>query len=367
MKNNNKLVKRFSALMILFALCGITAMAGNNKLWIEDFEISPNETKTIEILLDNEDPISSLQFDVQFPEGITYVDGQEIEKVTTRITRSSHSITAHPQINDVLRFVVLSNAANMAASAIKGSTGAIFKIQVKASKTFKGGDIFISNLVASNGTQDPVVEVGLPSQTVKISAKVGSVAIAQESVALRPGETTLLDVIFENQIDVVGLEAIITLPQGVKFIEGADGEYVTYTDRLSENTTAIINPLDEAQGKYKLVISSLTNDVFYGNTGVLFSLNIVADENIAAESVVKIEDIVVSSVGATSFDINDTPSVSILGITDITGDNAWDIDDIYAVIDVIMGASENKACDLNKDGAVDIDDLYSAIDKVMGN
>ena len=67
MKNNtNKYLKgmasRFSATVVLFLMGCLASFAGVNKVHIEPFEIAPGETKEIQILLDNEDPISSLEF-----------------------------------------------------------------------------------------------------------------------------------------------------------------------------------------------------------------------------------------------------------------------------------------------------------------
>ena len=116
MKNNtNKYLKgmasRFSATVVLFLMGCLASFAGVNVLTIEDFDIAPGQSKTLEVLLDNEDPVSSLQFDICFPEGLTY-DENSIAKVTSRVTRSSHSLMMVVQNDGSYRAGLLSTSSS---------------------------------------------------------------------------------------------------------------------------------------------------------------------------------------------------------------------------------------------------------------
>ena len=116
MKNNtNKYLKgiasRFSATVVLFLMGCLASFAGVNELTIEDFDIAPGQRKTLEIHLDNEDPVSSLQFDICFPEGLTYVENS-IAKVTSRVTRSSHSLMMVQQADGNYRAGLLSTSSS---------------------------------------------------------------------------------------------------------------------------------------------------------------------------------------------------------------------------------------------------------------
>ncbi len=65
------MVNKRITLQLVFVLCALLSRA--DKVWIADFIISPGETKTIELLLDNEVAYKSLQCDFELPEGLSIV------------------------------------------------------------------------------------------------------------------------------------------------------------------------------------------------------------------------------------------------------------------------------------------------------
>ena len=56
-------------------LCGVAAMA-QNTLYVEDITVKPGETVDLPICLKNSDPVVSLQFVLNLPEGIVYSDDE---------------------------------------------------------------------------------------------------------------------------------------------------------------------------------------------------------------------------------------------------------------------------------------------------
>ena len=166
------MASRFSATVMLLAMGCIAAFAQGNKLYIEDFDIAPGETKTLDIILENEDPVSSLQFDITFPTGLSYVKNT-LERVTSRITRTSHSIVDAMQKESVYRMGILSTSSEMANSAVKLNEGALLRIKVKADIDYKGSSIEITDIIGSNGTVSPSVRLDMPSLKVKANVHVG--------------------------------------------------------------------------------------------------------------------------------------------------------------------------------------------------
>lgn len=359
-------LRRMAVLVSLLVGC-LSAYAGDNKVWIESFAIVPGGEATVEVNLDNEDPVSSLQFDVYLPEGLTYVDNS-IEKVASRITRSSHSLfgtTLTEGNTSFHRFGFLSQSATMATSAVKGNSGAVVTIKVKADPTFKSDKIVIRNIVGSNATVAEPVILNMPEQEVPVMAQVAKAGLANDEVKVRAGVPALIDVTLANDADIVGFQAKVTLPEGLSFTDGVDGEWVTYTDRLSNNVIATVAPLPGSENTYTVILSSLTNDVFEGKEGVLFSLNVVAD-NAFKGGEVTFTDIKVATAYGLSYDMPDGLTALVKVNTDVTDDGNWDVDDIYEVIKVMREESDNKYADVNGDGIVDIDDVYAAIAKVSG-
>lgn len=359
---------KLSATVVLFALGCFSAFAGSNTVKIEDFVTAPGQTTTLEILLENEDPISSLEMLVTLPEGLKYVDNS-LAKVTSRVTRSSHSVGVKDEGAAGFRIIMLSTSSTIENSPVKGNSGAILTIDVVASNSYKGGDIVISDIIGSdqtnkdeNGKYVPK-RIDMEKVTVKAGVHVGDATADDAEVTAVPGQIAKVGVSLDNVINIVGMQAVVTLPEGVSFTEDENGEKVTYGDRLSDNTTVTVEPLEGQPGSYMLVVSSLTNDVFAGTSGNLFALNLISAEGFTKGDVT-ISDIKVSSVNGISYDLEGTLTTTLYGAADPTRDGVWDIDDVYAIIDAMNSAEYNTVCDLNGDNTVDIDDLYLSYDKL---
>lgn len=364
---------RFSATVMLFAVGCIAAFADNNKLYIKDFTIAPGQTKNLEVILDNESPISSLEFLVKLPDGLYYVENS-LAKVTSRVTRSSHSVGVADNRDEGIKIVMLSTSSKVENSPVKGNSGAILTIDVKAASDYKGGVVEITDIIGSDATnkedannEDGFIyvpkRIDMDAVTVNADVHVGDAYADNAELTVRPNVLTEVGVSLDNIIDIVGLQAVVTLPEGVSFVEvedGDDGEVIfTYSNRLSGNTVARVFKLEGEPNKYTLVISSLTSDVFDGATGNLFALNIVADKVLEGDIV--ISDIKVSSVNGISYDLDNTLTTTVKCVTDPTGDGMWDIDDVTAVIKVLNSSEVDSVCDLNGDGVVDIDDVLQTI------
>lgn len=359
------MASRFSATVMLLAVGCIAAFAqGNNKLYIEDFDIAPGQTKTLDIILENEDPVSSLQFDITFPTGLSYVENS-LERVTSRITRTSHSIVAAKQGENVYRMGILSTSSKMANSAVKLKEGALLRIKVKADIDYKGSSIQITDIIGSNGTVSPSVRLNMDACEVNAGVRVGDLKNEQTDVVVRPLEFATVDFALDNIIDIVGLQAVVTLPEGINLAEDKDGENITYSNRLSGNVVASISLLPGETNKYQLLISSLTSDKFEGSEGTLFGLNIMANESFRSGDI-KVSDIKVSSVYGVSYDLSNELSVSVASVDDPSGDGSWDINDVISVTDGLLDGSDELIYDLNGDGVVDVLDYLSAIDKALG-
>ena len=364
------MASRFSATVMLLAVGCIAAFAqGNNKLYIEDFDIAPGETKTLDIILENEDPVSSLQFDITFPTGLSYVENS-LERVTSRITRTSHSIVAAKQPTDeqgksVYCMGILSTSSEMANSAVKLKEGALLRIQVKADYNYKEDSyIYIDRIFGSNGTVSPAVLLPMDDCKVNAGVHVGDLKNDKAEIVVHPLEFPTVGFSLDNIIDIVGLQAVVTLPEGINLAEDKDGEYITYTNRLSGNVVASISLLPGETNKYQLLISSLTSDKFEGSEGTLFGLNIMANKSFKSGDI-KVSDIKVSSVYGVSYDLSNELSVSVASVDDPSGDGVWDLKDATAVKLAILNSDVNSDYDVNGDGVVNLADYTATVLKVM--
>lgn len=283
--------------LLLFAL-GTMASFADNKVTIPDFSIIPGEEKQIEIHLDNSDPITDLQFDVTFPEGIEYAG--KWNKFFDRITRRSHSVIVARQENSNKYRIGVLAPAQQPVPAIQGNSGAFMTIKVKAAKDFiKTTDIVIDNVLGVDATKDPSESHEMPDQKTKVSVNVGQFGSDNDEITLSD-KPTLINITFDNTMEFCAMQADIALPKGVSFVDGADGEWVTYTDRLPEGLSAYIALMPQCDDDYRLLIAGLGNPTFVGNTGALFGINVVADNNYEGGDI-KFSNIILSDVRGNSF------------------------------------------------------------------
>lgn len=343
-------------------------MAGNNKLKIADFYIAPGEEKELTVELENEDNISSLQFDVKLPTGLNLVD-KSLARVLKRITRTSHSVLVAQQEDGDLRFGVLSTSSEVKNSGIKDNSGAILTFKVKAANNFRGGELSFNECVGSNATvegQVPV-ELEIEADNTKSLLDVGKLSVENESMIVRPSEEKVLKVSLNNNIKLVALQATVTLPEGVSFALG-DEDYpkVDYGKRLSGNVEVLVKAVPDKANVYTLVLSSVTSDVIEGNEGNLFGLYLTAAPTFK-EGDVKIEKIIVSNAAGYRYDMEKGTVCHIKCVDDPSGDGAWDVDDVKMVIPFIMNDKVDSNVDFNADGVVDVDDVKYVIGRVLND
>ncbi|MCI6830081.1 MAG: dockerin type I domain-containing protein [Prevotella sp.] len=362
------MASRFSATVMLLAMGCIAAFAqGTNKLYIEDFDIAPGETKTLDIILDNEDPVSSIQFDITFPSGLTYVEGS-LAMVDERFGRSSHRPMAVKQNadEDVYRMGIISTSSSMSNSSVKGNEGVLLRLQVTAANDYKGSSIMISNIIGSNGTVSPSVKLNMEECSVDAGVHVGDLVNDRAEVCVRPLEMETVEFSLNNIVDIVGIEAVVTLPECVCITENADGKKIIGTGRLSGNVDLFVDPIPGENNKHKLVISSLTSDVFAGNEGTLFALNIMANKDFTSGDIL-VSGIIVSTTLGIAYELDNNLSVKVICVTDPSGDGEWTSADITAVANAVLLGIQESVYDVNNDGNVSSADITVAASKVLGN
>lgn len=300
--NTTNNILRSAALCLVAMLANVAAVA-QNKLYIEDFSIVPGQSATVNVMLDNADNISALQFDVVLPAGLT--SAYEYTMNSERMTSTGHSIQSgdvtigagtYDQYNG-RRFSILAKGVDPAKTAIKGNSGAIFSIRVLAEANFKGGNITIREVIASDGTVIPATEIALENSETAVTAKVATFSLAPDSASLTLAKKDTVDFYLDNSITVKGMEARIVLPEGVEIEDVIPGE------RLSENVTPTY-----IASTQKLLIESMTNDEFANSNAPVFSLALKATAVVTGELVVS--NVVVSD-GDYGFDLEGTAAVAV--------------------------------------------------------
>lgn len=363
-KFNDTVYKRLSLVVML--LCALVARA-ENRVYVNSFTANPGEEVMVNILMDNSDVVNSLQFNLILSDGLSYVPGS-MDKVQARIKRSSHQlmtrqIDGYPD-GQALCVLVASAGATMDKSVIVGHSGAILSFKVKVGDKFKDGTVSITGVTATHVEGSTVSELSLDDTYAQVSPYVGEASLGAKKFGLRKGETALVPLNLANDVEVVGLQAMVTLPAGVTLDEDEDGEVVVYNDsRLSGNVTVEAELVGESANTWKLLAYSLTSDAFVGSEGTLFSLRLKADDTFAEAADMTVDDVRVSVANGTSYVITkaDSPlTATLMPIPegDVNGDGKVNIFDVNAVYKAMADEAElpNHA-DVNGDGRINIFDV----------
>ena len=384
MKNNiNMFLKgiagRFSATVVMLALGCFSAIA-DNTLKINDFSIQRGKTAEVVVYLNNEDKISSLQFEVQLPEGLQYVD-KSVAIVSPRITRESHTPGVKNMREgeknapfDKFTVFLLSTSATIEDSPIPSNEGGIVKFTVKASNDFKPkADIKISNIIGSDQTNKEdgaykPLKISMKDVDAKVSLYAGEAYADAEALNVRPNEDAEVGISFDNvvDVDVVALQAKVILPEGVSFNE--DKKIIYNDDRLSANVNATVKSI--GNNEYSILVASFSGDVFAGDTGTLFNLNLKTAEGFN-EGEVKFSEVKVSTADGISCNVEckegKTLTTNIKVVTDPTGDGMWDIDDIREIANAFLDDNNDSKYDVTGDGYVDSDDVRVAVENFLND
>ena len=382
MKNiTNKYFKgiasRFSATVMLLALGCVAAVAGSNKLYLRagadgtpnEFSIVPGQTKTIQVVLENEDPVSYLEFRLVQLNDKLKCKTDRIKKVPERITSSSHKLVATEMQSDMkswYQFGVLSTSATMAGSSIKGNSGAILEFKIKASGDYVPNtdmpDFILDDVMGCDATILEAKALPMESSNVYVAADVAKFSADEEQILARPLSNISLGVSLDNTIVLNNFQCKVTLPEGVSF---NNEDCVTFSDRISENVLAGLNPIQGEENSYVLLIQSVTNDPISGKAGNLFNLNLITNDTFADGDII-LSDFIVSSKYSVSYALDDVLSVGLKSVSDPSGDGTWSSVDISLVTDAVLNGSEDSIYDADGDGIVSSADITVVVSKVLG-
>ncbi|MBO5025036.1 MAG: hypothetical protein J6C86_02700 [Bacteroidaceae bacterium] len=300
MKHSTKSAMKVLALLLAVFALSISAKA-DNVLRIEDFSVVPGEEKTVSVILDNSDPISSLQFDVQLPEGIEFVE-KSAKMNKTRL--KNHSLLTN-KVDGLRRFAIFTEAEDIKESAFAGNSGEIFTFNVKATTEFKGGTMYVSEIVGSDATVAIPVEHDMNPFSVKVFPFAGTFSLSAEAVSMvvDAPEPIRVDISIANNTALAGLQLYIDLPENLVVESIGTGE------RVPDNYKPKPAQLD-ASGT--VVLSSLMVEDFEGEDGTVLTLNLKAVGIVRGQLTVK--NLITSNTSGTTFRFEGEKSVEVVAL-----------------------------------------------------
>ena len=403
-----KITKSFNrlALVIILAISGTISALAENKIMLGDggtISIKPGETKEIDVNLINDVELYTAQFDMELTSSkIKIVEGS-FKINEERVDRESFlapSLVRQP--DGKMRLCLLTRDLS---TPIAGTEGSLGTIKIQADPTFTSNDnarIYFSECCGSDKNAKLTYFDAPNFQAV--TPMVGTLATAENAFSIKPGEKHKVDIVMKNEIYFCGIQTDITLPAGLQIEKKENGKYkFEYSSRLSDNFSIMSS--DKGNGKVRIMLSSLPVDKIMpyteGSDGVIFSFNVVADENFvtdetsaitfsntlaASESVEYALDITDSKVVVTSLKMgNDaayaklTEEVAALqkSLDDAKAKVAEECKDvaenfteavatIQAQIDAIKKDldTKNAACDLTEESTLDAEAVKAVNDAV---
>ncbi|MDY4900280.1 MAG: leucine-rich repeat protein, partial [Sodaliphilus sp.] len=166
---------------------------------IDDFNLAPGETRSIDVKLCNSQAYTALQFDLRLPEGLEIVSIGKADRI------ANHNIHSGTLPDGTVRFI----AYNMQNADIKGNDGAIITLVVKASQALAPNDaIEVSHTVLATASDESffapvtVARVGNTTGVADVSQSAAKVYSQAGRVVIESAEATTAQLIAINGISI---------------------------------------------------------------------------------------------------------------------------------------------------------------------
>ena len=272
------------ALMMVLAISGTISVLAGNRLVLNDggpIAIKPGETKEITVNLVNDEVIYAMQFDMDFTSPNVEIVPGSFKINEDRIDRECFIATMIQQPDMKWRIALLTKDF----TPIAGTEGALGTFKIRATSNFSSADDaqILFSTCSGGDRQGKKVLIDCPNYQA-ITPMVGSLCTGEQAFSIKPGGTHKVDVVLKNDIYFCGLQADITLPEGLHIEKKSNGKMnFQYSERLSSNFAISSG---EKNGIVRVALSSLPIDKiqpYKDGDGVIFSFNVVADPDFATD------------------------------------------------------------------------------------
>ena len=142
--------------------------SANNKMYVNDFDLAGNATKTLNIVLDNATAFNAVQCDIEVPDGLTIVEQTDEWGDLAYALPVSSRMNNHDTWTDLtgsgnVRLII----ANSNNNALKGTSGAVANFKVRSAAGFSGEhELVLKNIVCADAN---AVRYALPDAVCLIN------------------------------------------------------------------------------------------------------------------------------------------------------------------------------------------------------
>ncbi|MDE6272813.1 MAG: Ig-like domain-containing protein, partial [Muribaculaceae bacterium] len=256
-------------------------IAGNNILSISNNSVSPGSTVEIPVNLSNSDICKGLQFDIELPDGLSLIEAKNTDRT------ASCMITSNVKRGQEKVIIVAMG------DSFSGSDGAVCKLILQASSSFKGGNIQLADGRLSDGSDQSIL---LASASAYISC-AGEMTVAIPDFEIVAGEKKSISIDLANSIDVSGIQFDLYLPDSIK----VDFSTLSTTSR---SNGFIINHL-ERDGYVRIMLYSSGNKRIINGSGSFLTLDVEAIPEFSGETSITLKNIRISDSHAVSINAPD--------------------------------------------------------------
>lgn len=272
--------------LILAMLLPLSKAAATASLSIESFSISGGETKEMVIDLDNPTTdITLVQFDLRLPAGLTLkqTDGEYDIDIAGRTTWRKHSLDANAQADGSIRFLLASSSN----ATLSGTSGAIIKMTLQTSSTFRGGIVKLENALLVSPDETESKPNTYQYEVKPSSSETSFLSIEPFSISAGKTKEMFVDLTNPNE-EITLVQFDLRLPAGLSIAE----EYGEYAIDIAGRTTWKRHSLDAnaTNGIVRFLLSSTKNAVLEGTSGAIISIKLTATSSFTG-SEIRLENI----------------------------------------------------------------------------
>ena len=279
----------FMAVFVVSLLSHMNAIAGSNRLLLQDVTMQDGGSALLSFQLENEDPITGFQCDLYLPTGVS-IDNYMI--LLGRTNTNQHGVTTRKMEDGAIRIV----CASATSAVFSGNSGEVLSIRV--SNTLSSGqyEMSLKNIILTD-----------PDATRYVSQDVtGSITILdsnklelQDMSILDGNSNQTLSVYLKNSTQISDFQCDLYLPEGVEVLKNEDDSYQIDLKRTSANEHSVFVRRME-DGCLRIVCTSMNGKVFSGNDGEILRIQIKCNLE-SGSHLVRLKNIILTNSDAARF------------------------------------------------------------------
>ncbi len=253
----------FMAAIVVGLWSHIHAVAGTDRLLLQDVTMQNGGSAFLSLQLENEDPITGFQCDLYLPEGVT-ADSYMI--LLGRTDANHHGVTTRKMEDGAVRIV----CASATSAVFSGNSGEVLSIRVGNTLGSGQYEMSLRNVILTD-----------PDATRYVSEDVSGCITVMDSNRLELQDLTVPDtssvrtlpIYLKNNTRISGFQCDLYLPEGVEVLKNGEGDYQIDLKRTSASEHSVVARQME-DGALRIVCGSMSGTAFSDNDGEVLALQI---------------------------------------------------------------------------------------------